>query len=100
MDASTNSRALPNGWLTPEEKLQKFGKKGTFMSEFSDTEPDKLIPNSLFQYVDMQERCNKLNDIGHPISACFNDTNHIIADFDGCYIQSNAIISLRVLSDQ
>ena len=100
MKAATNSRALPNGWLTPEEKLQKFGKKGTFMSEFSDTEPDKLIPNSLFQYVDMQERCNKLNDIGYPYDAVFFDKNHIIADFDGQYIQSNAIISLRVLSDQ
>ena len=96
LEAVELKKSLPAGWLTPEEKLMKFGKKGTFMETFDDgTE----IPNSLFQLVDMQSKCDKLFKIARPTETVFEDKEGIIADFVGQYILATELMSLRVKSD-
>lgn len=90
------SKNVPIGWLTPEEKLAKFGKKGRFTDNFGEENP---IPNSLFQYVDMQDRCDKLFSKYRPGRTVFEDTKGVIADFTGHYILANELLSVRVKSD-
>lgn len=90
-------RSLPIGWMTPEEKLAEFGKKGTFTADFDET--DKPLPNNLFQYVDMQERCDKLFENYRPGNTVFQDNKGVIADFVGHYILANELLSVRVKSD-
>lgn len=102
-------KSLPIGWLSPEEKLERFGKKGVFMETFvankksndgSASDPyEKEIPNNLFVYVDMQTQCDKLFRVAKPDSAVFNDEKKIIAPFKAQYAIASELISVGIKSD-
>lgn len=102
-------KSLPIGWLSPEEKLERFGKKGVFMETFvankkagsgSSEDPyDKEIPNNLFVYVDMQTKCDKIFRVAKPDSAVFCDDKEIIAPFKAQYAIASELISVGIKSD-
>jgi len=90
-------RSIPIGWMTPEEKLEKFGKKGTFKNDYDlSTNP---LPASEFLYVDMQEKSDALMDIAVPSSPVFIDKNHVISPVTCHYTVVNELVSVRVKSD-
>ena len=96
VDSVIPLRTLPMGWLTPEEKLEKFGKKGTYMETFDTNNP---LPNNLFQFVDMQTRSEKLFTISRPKDAIFDDVKGVVAPFRGQYVVANEMISIKIKSD-
>lgn len=90
-------RTVPTGWLTPEEKLEKFGKKGTFMSSFGPTEP---IPSSMFIFVDGTSKCEDIFELGKPSQTFFDDKNLIVCPARNCYAISNMLVSVRAAGDK
>lgn len=96
VDKANPPNPIPISWLTAEEKLKRYGNKGTYMETFGEQNP---LPNNLFQLVDMQERCDKIFTAGRPKNSVFLDKNHIVADFDACYSCTSELISIRVKSD-
>ena len=97
VDNMVENRSVPIGWMTPEEKLKRFNEIGTYTEKYNDY--DKPIPNSLFQFVDMQERCEKIFRIGRPSDTVFMDKTGVVAPFIGQYVVANEMISARILSD-
>ena len=101
-------RAIPMGWLSPEEKLEKYGKKGVYMDTFVATKSNdkKLvnyteIPNNLFIHVDMQEVCDKLFSQYRPKETVFNDVNGIVIGdgIKGQYAIAHEMISVSIKTD-
>lgn len=89
-------KAIPTDWLTPQEKLEKFGKKGTYKSTFSESDP---IPNDKFIYCDMTTKSEKLFGLSRPTEAVFNDKKGIISGIPANYAISTSLISVRIKSD-
>ena len=101
-------KTLPVGWLTPEEKLRRYGKKGIFMDTFvanrksgdgSQESPYDQVPNDLFVHIDMQGVCDKLFSIARPSKSVFVDENKIVAPFRAQYAIGNELISVSIKSD-
>ena len=97
LSAAKRKRTIPTGWLTPEEKLEKFGKKGKFMSSFGPSEP---IPSSLFIFVDGTTRCEDIFEVGKPSETFFDDKNMIVCPARNCYAISNMLVSVRAAGDK
>lgn len=97
------NKTLPIGWLTPEEKLQRFGKKGTFMDTFSSNKEGDgdvdVLSNDLFVHTDMQEVCSKVFAVGRPKSSVFDDKKGIIAGYHCQFAIAHQLISVSVQSD-
>ena len=89
-------RSIPIGWLTPEEKLEKYGKKGVFKDTFDE---NHQVPNNLFVYVDMQTRCDKIFSVARPDSSVFKDELGIVGPFYGQYAVVSELISVGIKSD-
>lgn len=103
-------RTVPMGWLTPEEKLEKYGKKGVYMDTFVanktgtndiSTYNYDAIPNNLFIHVDMQEVCEKLFSIARPQFSVFNDEQGIVigGGIKGQYAIAHEMISVSIKAD-
>ena len=65
---------VPIEWLSPEEKLEKFGKKGVYMADYT----TQKLPNNLFFYVDMTDKCESIMANYAPSDIIFIDENKII----------------------
>ena len=89
-------RSVPIGWLSPEEKLKKFGMKGKFRADFNEKEP---IPANLFIYVDGKEMSEKIFKAGIPTSTAFIDKNGLICPAKNCYAVTNMLLSVRAAGD-
>lgn len=96
VEKSKAGKPLPIGWLTPEEKLERFGKKGAFMETFKTAGE---VPNNLFVYVDMQTKCDKIFKVAKPDNAVFVDTNKIIGPMIAQYAVASELISVGIKSD-
>jgi hypothetical protein len=109
--ANPKKTTLPMGWLTPEEKLEKYGKKGLFMDTFTSNQwkagdgteqkPFDTCPNNLFIHVDMQEVCSRLFSQCRPQGSVFDDKNGIVIGdgIRGQYAIANEMISVSIKSD-
>ena len=89
-------RSIPIGWLSPEEKLKKFGTKGVFREEYGTTNP---LPNSLFILVDATAKSQDLFKVGRPTKTAFIDENAIVCPVVNCYSICNMLLSIRTASD-
>ena len=84
--------SVPNGWLTPEEKLKKFGKKGTYMADYT----TQKLPNDLFFYVDMTDKSDEIISNSCPSYTVFTDENKLITPYRNQYAYALQIMNTRV----
>ena len=93
------NRTVPSGWLSTEEKLEKYGRKG-YISDNYVSNPKKtgevVLPNDLYIYVDMQTKCDKLFQIAKPESFVFDDVNGVIGGFRAQYAFAQKMASATV----
>lgn len=97
LEEAKRKQTVPSDWLSQEEKLKKFGKKGTFMSDFGADEP---IPSSHFIFVDATTKCKDIFEVGKPTKTFFDDINHIMCPVRNCYAVSNMLVSVRGAGDK
>ena len=86
--------SVPIGWMTPEEKLQKFGKKGTYMADYT----TRKLPNNLFFYVDMTNRSEQMIASARPYQTVFTDNDRLICPYVNQYAYASQIFNIRVFS--
>ena len=106
--SAQKKRSLPMNWMSPEEKLEKYGKKGVYMDTYvankntvkGSSKYDE-IPNNLFLHVDMQDVCSRIFSIARPNNTVFDDVNGIIIGngIRGQYAIASEMISVSIKSD-
>lgn len=88
--------SIPISWLTPVEKLEKYGKKGQFKGTYNIGQ----FPKSLYLYVDMQETSERITNISKMTSPVFTDENGIISPCKNQYTMVAEISEAKVFSDR
>lgn len=90
-------RTVPFNWLSQEEKLKVFGKKGTLKGSYGNGEP---LPTSLFIYVDMTAKSEEIFEQARPTKAFFYDDKGLICPAKNCYAIVNMMLSVRSAGDR
>ena len=92
-----HDKTVPRGWLSLEEKIERYGKKGCILDKYV-ANPTKgnyiTLPNDLYLYVDMQTACNEILAIARPDSLVFEDTRGIIGGFRAQYAFGEKMASI------
>lgn len=100
LKVAEKKRSVPLGWLSTEEKLEKYGKKG-YVSDVYSPNPktastEVTLPNDLYLFVDMQTVCDKVLQIARPKGFVFEDTKGIIGGFRAQYAFAQKMASITV----
>lgn len=97
--SSRKKTTVPRGWLSTEEKLEKYGRKGYISDNYTSnvrTETEIALPNDLYLFVDMQTVCDKLLQVAKPKNFVFDDKNGVIGGFHAQYAFAQKMASVTV----
>ena len=93
-------KTIPRGWLSTEEKIERYGKKGYVIDKYV-SNPLKgsdaiVLPNDMYLYVDMQTACDRLLPYARPQNFIFDDTKGIVGGFHAQYAFGEKMASITV----
>ena len=99
LQVAEKKRTIPIGWLSTEEKLEKYGQKGYVYDKYAanpKTAGEIVLPNDLYLFVDMQTVCDKALQVAKPSGFVFDDVKCVIGGFRAQYAFAQKMASITV----